>query len=785
MGYYPKDSQRPIKLDDNAISVLKKRFLRGETVEEMFERVATHLGESPEQVMQFYNLMGSTDFIPNSPTLMNAGRPLGQLAACFVVPIEDSMESIFQGIKDMAMIQKTGGGTGFSFSKLRPVGDPVTTTRGESSGPISFMKAYNASTEVIKQGGARRGANMAVLRVDHPDILDFISSKRDTSELTNFNISVAITDEYMEALEMNKPFQLKFNGEVYTTVSPKLIWDKIVRGAWESGEPGLIFIDRINEHNPLPDEEMEATNPCGEQPLEPFESCTLGSLNLANMRLKQPYNPNLSLRERIDWDRLREATHLAVQFLDNVLSKNTYPLEVIREKSLSNRKIGLGVMGWSDLLFALRIPYGSAESLQLARLMMEFITTEGREASKELAKVKGVFPNWESSIWGKNETEVRNATVTTIAPTGTISIIAGTSSGIEPLFGLYFEKKLVDTGEVLPVVNGTMWRYMIEKGFSDRQIDYVIEYIKQHGTLVGSKVPEEMSDIFVTAADIHPLDHIRMQAAFQEFTDNAVSKTINFGNTVNEAAISEALKLSYNLGCKGVTVYRDGSRNEQPLVKGTRDEKPKQDVKTGLPISEPVCIECALEGEEAPTTNGVVMKTRPVELSGRTKQLKTGCGTLFVTINESEDEIYEVFLKAGATGGCAAFTEGTARLISVAIRYGVPVGVIIDQLRSVRCDNFRHQVGKNPELKGKSCPDVVGKLLKEYQDRLKVSDQPKENSVKKVDKDIASPKVTITDKSVIQTILQALDDAKCPECGAKLAHTEGCITCFECGYTHC
>lgn len=452
MKYYSETSRVISDLDDNAINILNKRFLRGETPDDLFWRVASHVATAEDEASRekwatlFYNVIASTDFMPNSPTLMNAGRSLGQLAACFVVPVEDSMEHIFQGIKDMAMIQKTGGGTGFSFSRLRPTGDTVSSTTGESSGPISFMKAYNACTDVIKQGGTRRGANMAVLRVDHPDIMEFINCKNDLTQLNNFNISVAITDEFMDCLMGNEFFTLRFNGVEYAKVNPQKIWDKLVKSAWSTGEPGIIFIDAINKDNPTPAlGDMEATNPCGEQPLLPYEACNLGSLNLANMVKQQPFRDNPM--NMIDWERLKEAIQLATRFLDNIVEVNNYPLDRIAETTRSNRKIGLGVMGWADLLFDLRVPYDSETAIHLAKVIMEFIQTESSKMSHELAKEKGVFPNWEKSVWGEANIPMRNAVTTTIAPTGTISLIAGASSGIEPLFGLYFEKTLVDSGK--------------------------------------------------------------------------------------------------------------------------------------------------------------------------------------------------------------------------------------------------------------------------------------------------------------------------------------------------
>jgi ribonucleoside-diphosphate reductase alpha chain len=796
--YYSNTNKITPRLSENALKVLQTRYLRGETPEEMFTRVANavakaeypYIGpytdggyETDQEVnkiaTRFYNLMASLDFLPNSPTLMNAGRQLGQLAACFVVPVEDSMDGIFTSIKNMALIQKTGGGTGFSFSRLRPKGDPVSSTIGEASGPIPFMRIFNAATEGIKQGGARRGANMGILRVDHPDILEFINCKKDLTELNNFNISVGITDEFMDCLEKNIPFQLRFAGVNYAQVDPHLIWDNLITHAWESGEPGVIFLDIINVDNPTPElGEIESTNPCGEQPLLPYECCNLGSINLAHMIKKQPVLDSYYVNN-IDWSRLEEAVTLATAFLDDIIDVNIYPLPEIKDIAFSNRKIGLGVMGFADLLAQLRIPYGSDTSMVAARAIMSFIQEASHKASKAIAHGKGVFPNWEHSVWAGVNEQMRNATTTTIAPTGTLSVIAGVSSGIEPLFDLCYEKKLT-AGDTLLLLNPYLEEYLDEKGFTEEKKDKLMEELITTGTI--NSIPE-VAQIFKTAHEIHPLAHVRMQAAFQSFTDNAVSKTINFESHVSKDDIAVAIRTAWSMGCKGITVYRDGSRDSQPLNKMNNKKE------TEIESARHTLTEIQ-ELERYMAMQQPKVKGRPAEVKGSTKLVHTGCGNMFVTINELDGQIYEVFLKAGSTGGCAAFTEGTARLISIALRYGVPVGEIIDQLNSVRCDNFRYQAGKNPGLSGKSCPDVVGHVMLDY---LQTKEVPIADPPVAISHDIAElvqklipQEISITGIPVKINNVQ-LDDNKdvCPDCGDILMHTEGCIVCRNCGYSHC
>jgi ribonucleoside-diphosphate reductase alpha chain len=557
-----------MKLTDNAKKILRERYLARdkngkivETPEQMFKRVAKNIA-SADLVFKktdikkledkFYNLMINMEFLPNSPTLMNAGLELQQLSACFVLPVEDSMEGIFEAIKDTALIHQSGGGVGFSFSKLRPKGDTVKSTGGIASGPLSFMEVFNASTEVIKQGGKRRGANMAVLRVDHPDILEFITAKEKENALNNFNISVGITDKFMKALKSNKDFELinPRSRKVVRKVPAKNIFGLITESAWNNGEPGVLFLDRINKDNPTPAlGSFEATNPCGEQPLLPYESCNLGSINLSKM----------VKGKKVDWDKLKQVTHDAVHFLDNVIVKSKFPLHKITEIVRRNRKIGLGVMGFADMLIQLGIPYNSKEALTLAGKVMKFIQDEGRKASKALAKERNIFANYNKSIYKKKNMKLRNATITTIAPTGTISTIANCSPSIEPLFAVSYAKKTKDFQFL--ETNALFQKYA--EGILNEKLE--AEIAKQGSIQNIKKIPPKLRKIFITAHDIEPEDHVKIQAAFQKYTDNAVSKTVNLPYGATKKDVEDVFKLAYRLGCKGITIYRDKSRKEQVI----------------------------------------------------------------------------------------------------------------------------------------------------------------------------------------------------------------------------
>ena len=742
-------------LTGNAIAVLERRYLKkndvGEVIEtpqEMYVRVARNIAHADglydehadieKTAKEFYKMMTALEFVPNSPTLMNAGRDLQQLSACFVLPIEDSMESIFQALKDTALIHKSGGGTGFSFSALRPKNDVVLSTKGVSSGPVSFMGVFNAATEAVKQGGTRRGANMAILRVDHPDILQFITSKRDNTAITNFNISVGLTEDFMDALQKDGEYELinPRNRKVSGKLKAKEIFDLIVDMAWTNGEPGIIFLDRLNEGNPTPElGVIESTNPCGEQPLLPYESCNLGSINLSRM----------VVNGGIDWGKLKDTVHKAVHFLDNVIDMNSYPLETIEEMTQGNRKIGLGVMGFADLLIMLGIRYDSQEATDVAEKAMSFIETESRKASMELARTRGVFPNFTGSIFDVPGGErVRNATTTTIAPTGTISIIAGCSGGIEPLFAVSFIRTVMDDDKLVEVNPLFKERAMKEGFYSEELMKRIADRGSVHGI---DDVPDHIQKLFVTAHDVSPEWHIGMQAAFQRHTHNAVSKTVNFPNSATREDISRVYRLAYDLGCKGVTVYRDGSRDAQVLSTG-QTTKSKEE-----------------------TERKLHPRPRPSITMGSTIKMRTGCGTLYVTINEDEHGVCEVFSQMGKSGGCAmSQSEAVARLISLALRSGVRVEPLIRQIKGIRCPS--PLMGKGGIIL--SCPDAVGKALERYMKRKQALEagEPLEEA-------------TTLDRFAPEPIFSGNVVGVCPDCGAALVHEGGCMVCRSCGYSKC
>lgn len=763
-----------MQLTSTARVILEKRYLKKtadnetESPEEMLYRVARvvseveHQYDTPEPEIkklcqEFYGMMANLEFMPNSPTLMNAGRDLGQLSACFVLPVEDSMEDIFDAIKYAAIIHKSGGGTGFSFSQLRPKKSSVRSTGGVASGPVSFMKVFNAATEAVKQGGTRRGANMGILRVDHPDILEFIHCKEDNQEITNFNLSVGITETFMQALFNKEDYELTdpHTKGVVGRLSAQEVFEQIVDHAWRNGEPGIIFLDRLNRDNPTPQMgEIEATNPCGEQPLLPNEACNLGSINLSKMIVRSEGKIS------INWEHLAKVTRLSVRFLDDVIDANQYPLAMIEEMVRGNRKIGLGVMGFADLLIQLQIPYGSEEAMQTAEKVMRFIQIEGYLESESLAEQRGSFPNYKGSIH-EGVRKMRNATVTTIAPTGTISMICGASSGVEPIFAVAYTKSVMD-GTSFVEVNPLFESYAKEQGFYSTEL---MEKIAETGSVQGlPQVPEQVQRLFNTAQEIDPRWHIQIQAAFQKYTDNAVSKTINFPNSATREDIAKAYLLAYRLDCKGLTVYRDGSREGQVLSVGTVQKKD--------------------DGEEVASSmvsNTITPRPRPEVTMGVTEKIKIGCGNLYVSVNADQQGICEVFTNTGRAGGCSSQSEATSRLISIALRSGLSPEAIIEQIRGIRCPACIRREGINVT----SCPDAIARVIKKYMD---VGAQNSEGIndfhgiVAKAEASVKHIPVSGLSKRVESGI--AVDRA-CPDCSMPIIHEGGCIVCTHCGYSKC
>ncbi|MEK6699527.1 MAG: vitamin B12-dependent ribonucleotide reductase [Nitrospirota bacterium] len=774
-------SGKGLALSENSLKVLEKRYLKRnedgtvvETAVDMFTRVARTIAEADKAygrsdadvertATEFYRMMTSLEYLPNSPTLMNAGRELGQLSACFVLPVGDSMDEIFEAVKHAALIHKSGGGTGFSFSRVRPRNDVVKSTKGVSSGPISFMTVFDAATETVKQGGTRRGANMGILQVDHPDILDFITCKQQNNRLNNFNISVAITDPFMQAVEKDGEYDLVSprSKTVVKRLKARKVFDTIVNMAWKNGDPGIIFLDRMNEHNPTPHAGMiESTNPCGEQPLLPYESCNLGSINLAKMLTATKG------RIGVDYDKLCHTVREAVHFLDNVIDVNKYPIEKIAENTRANRKIGLGVMGFADMLLQMGIPYSSDEAVQLGESVMKFITDEGRKASEELAKERGAFPNFKGSSYDKpGHAPVRNATVTTIAPTGTLSIIAGCSSGIEPLFALSFIRRVLDGAELVEA-NPHFEKVAKERGFYS---DVLMKEIAEHGGCTGLEtVPGDVQRVFATSHDISPEWHIRMQAAFQKHTDNAVSKTVNFPHAATREDVEKVYLLAHRLGCKGVTIYRDGSRDEQVLNTGATE-------KARRAAQQPMTVASAspeLAEEKKP-------RKRPVFTQGVTQKIPTGCGNLYITINEDEEGICEVFSTMGKSGGCASSqSEAVTRMVSIALRSGVSLGTIIEQLKGIRCPSPAWGEGGSIL----SCPDAIARALERY-----MKDSMGQRHHHKPRQATALPMVPYASSDCTnggsKNHLGLCPE--CPDCGGLLEFGEGCAFCRGCGFSKC
>lgn len=764
-----------MNLTKNAMTVLERRYLIRdeagnpvETAEALFSRVASAIAAGDRifdpdcdlrlPAQQFYDMMTNLEFLPNSPTLMNAGRPLGQLSACFVLPVGDSMEEIFDAIKYAALIHKSGGGTGFSFSRLRPNGAPVNSTGGVASGPVSFMKVFNAATEAVKQGGTRRGANMGILRVDHPDILEFITCKNKMGEITNFNISVGLTEAFMQAVEQDQTYDLVHPGSGKTagTQSARAVFRAIVDSAWRTGEPGIVFLDRLNRDNATPSlGEIEATNPCGEQPLLPYESCNLGSVNLAR-HVKREADGSYAM----DWEKLERTCRAAVHFLDNVIEVNTYPLPEIERVTKLTRKIGLGVMGFADVLLRLNIPYNSEAGVNLAHQIMSFLHDIGVEESQALAQRRGAFPLFSESIW-KDGPPRRNATITTIAPTGTLSILSGVSGGVEPVFAYAYVRNVMDHTHLMEI-NQILKERLTEAGLYS---DALAQQIAECGSLAQiDSIPAEIRQVFVCAHDISPEWHVKMQAAFQSHTDNAVSKTVNFPAAATREDVASVFRLAYETGCKGVTIYRDGSRDDQVLTMGTGNASPA-DSKASSP-----------DGDAHPPEVPIVPRPRPNITTGFTEKVRTGCGNLYITVNYDQDGICEVFTNTGRAGGCPSQSEATARLVSIALRSGIQSEAIVEQLKGIRCPSTIRQPGMNVT----SCPDAIGKVIEKVQN-LSASGLGQLSALPPLEP-LAAPAASNASAAAREG---AAASHCCPECGSPLEHEGNCVCCRSCGYSKC
>ncbi|PZC46265.1 MAG: ribonucleoside-diphosphate reductase alpha chain [Chloroflexi bacterium] len=773
------------ELNENAIVVLRKRYLRkdanGEIIETpdgMFSRVAKAISkpeltygtelERAKTEADFYNIMASLEYVPNSPTLMNAGTGAGTLSACFVMGLEDSMEGIMTTAKEAALVQKFGGGTGFALSPIRPKGSPISSTHGKACGAVAVLRHLSSVSTLVTQGGKRDGANMAVMDIHHPDIEEFINCKTDEGQIHNFNISVGASDEFMEAVRDNKQLELKDpdTNETLSRISATDLFNKIISGAWKNGEPGMIFLDAVNRDNPTSHlGRMTATNPCGEQPLLPYESCNLGSINLS-LFVKE-----IDGLKEVDYQRLRTVVRISTRFLDNVIDANTYSVDKIADMTRSTRKIGLGIMGFADMLMGMKIPYDSSEGVELGRKLMEFVRDESDQMSEELAKVRGNFPEWQKSKYGPDgeNRPMRNACRLTVAPTGTISMIAGCSSGCEPAFALSYHKHNILEGESLVYVDKTFEYTAKEKGFYSEEL---MRYLADGGSIQTRKdVPEWARKVFVTASEISPESHVRMQAAFQESVDSGISKTINFPNSATEDDVRKAYMLAWELGCKGITVYRAGSRQFEVLTAGTQDTKTIENIEESEFVS--------------PTP-----RSRPAVMNGITERVKTGQGNIYVTVNfDEKGRPFELFTTLGKAGSVeSAQLEAISRLISLALRSGVSSDQIVDNLRGITSD----PVWDSGRLV-RSAPDAVAFVLHQHMHdgaemtfknietgtgnsssiQLSMMPTSTESSTEKLD-DNAQP---------VQT--KTINGITCPECSGFLIFQEGCQRCASCGYNKC
>lgn len=768
---------------EQAVKVLKERYflkdeegVPAETTQEMCWRVAwesasseVKFGKNREEITdiarQYYEMMIGRLFLPNSPTLMNAGKDNGlQYSACYVLPVDDSLVGIFDGVKYQAIVHQSGGGTGFSFSRLRPKGSVVKSSMGVASGPVSFMRIYNEATQQIKQGGMRRGANMGILRVDHPDIMDFIHCKEDGG-ITNFNISVAATDEFMDALVKDGEYELKDprSGRVVGKLSARVVWEEIAKGAWATGDPGMIFLDRINKStaNPIRKDGwlIESTNPCGEQPLYPFDACNLGSIFLGYF----------VKNKKIDWEKLKDVTHKAVRLLDSVIEMNPFPLPQIAETVKNIRRIGLGVGGWADMLVQLEIPYNTDEALHLAEKVMKFINEEGHEASHQLALERGPFPMWKDSIYAKGKL-IRNSTVTTIAPTGSIGILANASGGIEPLFAISYQHIVKSEGRTLNFVNPIFEKLAIEKGFYSEELEKKISETGTIGEI--TEIPQEIRKVFVTAHEIDPEWHVRMQAAFQKYTDNAVSKTINLRSDATTDDIKKAYLLAWETECRGITVFRDGSKGDQVLNLGVKPDSP---------------VDVAKQAQ--------VILERPLKVEGATYKIATPLGTAFITVNQdTEGNPFEVFITIGKAGSeVAAMAEALGRMISTTLRFGNHLPArerareIVEQLRNI---GGGRSVGFGPN-KVRSLPDAVAKALSLHfgfngENHAESLSNLQAGAVMAAYSAPPQGEALLSDPTPAPADFESKHADICPSCGASaLVYEEGCAKCHVCGHSEC
>ncbi len=771
-------SQLPL-VSENGMAVLERRYLVKdadgkpvEVPENLYRRVARNIADGERAygaadmdvellAERFYQLMANNQFMPNSPTLMNAGRELQQLSACFVLAVPDSIDGIFEAAKHTAVIHKSGGGTGFAFSNLRPESDRVGSTGGVASGPVSFIRIFDTATDVVKQGGTRRGANMGILDVSHPDVLKFVHSKDDDASLQNFNISVAVTEKFMQSVESGGTHDLvNPNSKVKVkSIEAKPLFDEMVESAWKTGDPGIIFIDRMNDErsNPVPKRgPIQATNPCGEQPLYSYDSCNLGSINLAKFVVESDDKPV------VDWEELGGVVESTVRFLDNVVTMNNYPIPEIAETSTSIRRIGLGVMGWADMLILMGVPYNSQAALDLGEEVMRFIDEKASAASETLAGERGNFPDWDDSVYGPGgllgPRPMRNSTRTTIAPTGTISIIANCSSGIEPLFALSYVRHVMDNARLVEV-NPYFEAVARREGFYSQEL---MEKLADLGSAQDlDEVPQWVRDIFVTSHDISPEWHVKMQAAFQRHTDNAVSKTVNFSNHASIEDVRQVYMLAYREGCKGVTIYRDGSKSQQVLNTGQTQK--------------------AREDDEAPHA-GPTPRRRPSKVQGITEKVHTGHGNMYVTVNFDEEKTpFEVFSNLGKAGGCdSAQLEAISRLSSLALRSGIEPQDVIDQLRGITCC----PAWNGGELV-KSGPDAVALVLSRH--LLEHETWPAAEAPSVVGAQVPLPQLERNGNGNGHTNGngKAAYSGKCAECNGTLVYQEGCVTCYGCGYNKC